>query len=102
KSIGGEVVDQPEIDRWVRRICRYAKFQGPINLQCFVNKAGKIRFTEINPRIAGGMALGFAATENWIKLAVDHFVRGRKIASKPVSYGLRMMRYYAEVFVPEH
>ena len=75
-------------------------FEGPINIQCFdCNEAG-IKFTEINPRIAGGMALGFAATENWIPLLVKHFVYGKEISNmKPIQYGMMMRRFYAEVFV---
>jgi len=100
KSTGGVVVDQPEIARWVRVLCQATPFRGPINLQCFVGPDGAVRFTEVNPRLAGGMALAFAATENWIRLAVDHFVLGKPIRPKPVAYGTRMLRYYAEVFVP--
>ena len=99
KSVAGIVVDHPEIARWVRVICRNAAFQGPINLQCFVGPSGRPFFTEVNPRLGGGMALSFAATENWIRLAIAHFVKGTKIAPKPIAYGLRMFRYYAEVFV---
>ena len=101
KSVAGIVVDQPEIAKWVKVICQNAKLQGPINLQCFVDPAGQPWFTEVNPRLGGGMALSFAATENWIRLAVSHFVEGKRIFPKPVAYGLRMFRYYAEVFVPE-
>ena len=101
KSTAGVVVDHPEITTWVYQICKKARFLGPVNIQCFVN-GGTIGFTEINSRIAGGMALGFAATENWVKLMVDHFIKNKSIHPKPISYGMRMLRYYAEIFVPEH
>lgn len=99
KSTAGVVVDHPSITDWVNKICEAASFLGPINMQCFV-KGKDIRFTEINPRIGGGMALGFAATENWVKLMVEHFVENKSIHPKPIHHGMRMMRYYAEVFVP--
>lgn len=100
KSTGGEVIDQPDIINWVQWICQLIPFQGPINLQCFVCDDGSIKVIEINPRIAGGMALGFAATENWIPLLVEHFVYGKEITNlKPIQYGMMMRRYYAEVFV---
>lgn len=100
KSTAGTVVCHPEIESWVRKICSSLCFIGPVNMQCFECKeTQKIHFTEINPRIAGGMALGFAATENWINLAVDHFLHGKEIKSQKIHYGLRMKRYYAEVFV---
>jgi carbamoyl-phosphate synthase large subunit len=100
KSTGGITVDHKEISRWVQKICAQASFIGPVNMQCFLCANGEIRFIEINPRIAGGMALGFAASENWIALLVQHFIRGEEIIPKPVQYGLEMRRYYAEVFIP--
>lgn len=100
KSTAGKVEYQPDMEKYVRRICEAIPFFGPINIQCFRQEDGNIQFIEINPRIAGGMALGFAATENWINLIVDHFIKGKEIKPKPVQYGLRMKRYYAEVFIP--
>ena len=100
KSTGGITENHHEIHMWVSRICHKMKFLGPVNIQCFVEKNGKPRFLEINPRIAGGMALGFAATENWIQLMSSNIIDGKPIVPKPIRWGLRMMRYYAEVFVP--
>ncbi len=100
KSTGGIVVYKPEIIDWVERICRNTPFKGPINIQCFLGN-DDINFIEINPRIAGGMALGFAATENWIPLLIDNFVYNKAITNvKPIQYGMMMRRYYAEVFIP--
>lgn len=98
KSTKGIVVRHPLIEKYVKEICCAIKFNGPINIQCFEEKNGEIKFIEINPRIAGGMALGFAATENWVQLIVNHFVNEQPIESVPVKYGLKMMRYYNEVF----
>jgi carbamoyl-phosphate synthase large subunit len=53
----------------------------------------------VNPRIAGGMALGFAATENWIDLIVDNYINNKEVIAKPIQYGLRMTRYYSECFI---
>ena len=99
KSTGGVVIYHPEIIKWVVRICEKISFQGPINVQCFVCKDGKVKFIEINPRIAGGMALGIAATENWIKLIIDNFINNKSIQPKSIKYGLRMKRDYAEIFI---
>ncbi|VBB05538.1 atp-grasp fold duf201-type [Lucifera butyrica] len=100
KSTGGQTVYNKEIIMWIRKICREIPFLGPVNFQCFVCADGSVRFIEINPRIAGGMALGFAASENWVKLMIHHFIQGEAIIPKPVQYGLEMRRYYAEVFIP--
>jgi carbamoyl-phosphate synthase large subunit len=101
KSTAGMVVKHEKIENWVKHICSVINFKGPINIQCIEEEDGGIKFIEINPRIAGGMALGFAATENWIKLIIDHFILGKEITPLKVKYGLKMMRYYSEVFTFE-
>ena len=100
KSLDGQVFYTPEIDEYVQRICIEGKLRGPVNIQGFLDTDKSIVFIEVNPRIAGGMALGFAATENWITPIVEMFVNGNQWKPKPVKYGLKMKRYYAEVFVP--
>lgn len=98
KSTGGIVCRHPEIERYVDMMAEAVRFVGPINFQCFVNDAG-VHFIEINPRVAGGMALGFAASENWVHLIVEHLFLGKAIQPKPVRNGLKMARYYAECFI---
>ena len=98
KSVSGEVVQHEGIIRWIEKICDRITFHGPINIQCFDTGEG-VQFIEINPRIGGGMALGFAATENWMDIAIQHFVHGNDVESKKVRYGMKMRRYYAEVFI---
>jgi carbamoyl-phosphate synthase large subunit len=100
KSTAGVVEDQPVIRSCVEKICSRLPFIGPINVQCFLTSSGDVRFVEINPRIAGGMALSFAATENWFDLIVRNLLGGEPLVPKPVRFGLEMRRYYAEVFVP--
>ncbi len=55
-------------------------------------------FVEINPRIAGGMALGFAATENWVPLFID-IIQGNKVVSQNcIKWGMKMFRTYQEFY----
>ncbi|MFC5540558.1 ATP-grasp domain-containing protein [Ureibacillus suwonensis] len=98
KSTAGIVVKHEKIENYVRKMCEATKFIGPINIQCFELENGEIKFIEVNPRIAGGMALGFAATENWIPLIISNLINGEKIQPVKIKYGLKMMRYYSEVF----
>lgn len=98
KSLNGITVNNSSIIDWVKKICKATVFTGPINMQCFELEDGSIKFTEINPRIAGGMALGFAASENWIPLIIKNIIQKEKIEAMPVKYGLKMFRYYDEVF----
>ena len=99
KSTEGIVEYNETIVNWIKFICQKLLFVGPINIQCFLLSDGSVRFIEINPRIAGGMALGFAATENWVKLIISNLIRGENIKPKKILYGLEMRRYYAEIFV---
>ena len=99
KSTEGIVVENNRIVDGVKKICKAIKFKGPINIQCFELENGDIKFTEINPRLGGGTVLGIEATENWFPLIVDTFVYDKKIkANNKVQYGLKMSRYYDEVF----
>lgn len=98
KSVNGVTVKNDELNEYVRKICDELDFLGPVNIQCFESK-NDVKFIEINPRIGGGMGLSFEATENWIELAVDHFLGGGGVSSKGVNYGVKMMRYYDEIFV---
>lgn len=100
KSTGGIVENVPLISTWVEKICSKLKFLGPINIQCFLNNEGRVSFTEINPRVGGGMALAFAASENWIDLIVDNIINHKEVVPKPIKYGLQMKRFYAEIFIP--
>lgn len=100
KATGGIVVLHKEMIEWVKRICNAISFAGPINIQCFLCEDGSIQFIEINPRLAGGMALGFAATENWIGAIVNRWLYSKEIIPRQVTNGLKMMRYYDEIFVP--
>lgn len=98
KSTKGVVVKNKKIDDLIIKISKHIKFIGPINFQLFKTINDKLVFIEVNPRIAGGMALGFAATENWIKLIVDNIIKDKKIVPKKINYGLKMARYYDECF----
>ena len=98
KSIKGEVDLNSKVIQYIIKISKKIKFKGPINFQCFVNKQG-IFFTEVNPRLGGGTALAFAASENWIPLLVDNFLFRKGIKAKQVKDHLKMFRYYAEYFV---
>jgi len=98
KSVNGITVDNPAIISWVKTICSKLPFNGPVNMQCFESPEGEIKFTEINPRLGGGMALGFRASENWISLIVSNLIEGKPVQPAPVSFGLKMFRYYNEVF----
>lgn len=99
KSTAGLVVNDAEINDWIKKLCKCIKFVGPINIQCFRTNLNEIKFTEINPRLGGGTALAMAATENWVNLTINTFISGQKVeACEKVKYGLKMGRYYDEIY----
>lgn len=99
KSTKGLVVKNHLIDEKIIEISKNIKFLGPINFQLFQTDDNQLIFIEVNPRIAGGMALGFAATENWINLIVNNIINNIDIIPKEINYGLKMVRYYDECFI---
>ncbi|MGR5064409.1 ATP-grasp domain-containing protein [Photobacterium sp. DNB22_13_2] len=97
KSMGGVVERNEYIEQVIGKLANATHFVGPINVQCFVLD-GEVSLVEVNPRIAGGMALGFAATENW----VPHFIRiinGESLPAVPIQWGMKMYRTYQEYFL---
>lgn len=99
KSSKGIVVKNLKIEDLVKKISLSIKFRGPINFQFFITDKKEIYILEINTRIAGGMALGFAASENWIELIIQNFINSNKILPKKIKYGMKMSRYYDEIFI---
>jgi carbamoyl-phosphate synthase large subunit len=99
KSSKGIVVKNLKIEDLVKKISLSIKFRGPINFQFFITDKKEIYILEINTRIAGGMALGFAASENWIELIIQNFINSNKIRPKKIKYGMKMSRYYDEIFI---
>jgi carbamoyl-phosphate synthase large subunit len=99
RSVVGKVIDDEEIVGFTRRILAAARFVGPVNVQCFRTDAG-LRFTDLNPRISGGLSLSFAATENWFRL-LPRLLRGEAIRPRRTVTGLVMMRHLADTIVDE-
>jgi len=99
KSTKGVVVKHKRIEIYIKRISENIRFTGPVNFQFIENKSKDLYFIECNPRIAGGMALGFAASENWINLIIKNFINKENIRPKSIKYGLKMVRYYDECFI---
>ncbi len=98
KSTKGIVIKNSRIEKLIIKMSKELKFIGPINFQLFETENNELFFIEINPRIAGGMALGFEATENWIDLIIDNIINRKKVQPKSIRYGLKMVRYYNECF----
>ncbi|HNP17768.1 MAG TPA: ATP-grasp domain-containing protein [Fulvivirga sp.] len=96
-SVKGRTIENSEITGYVKTACNVLKLKGPTCFQCIVTFTGKIGFIEINPRIAGTVALSVMAgapiVSDSIKTAMNEKVE------KPINYHFNvvMARYWEEV-----
>lgn len=98
KSTHGEVFNVERINQAIQKIAKEIELIGAINFQAFLTQEDELYFIETNPRLGGGSALAFAASENWIALMIDNLILKKEIKPKPIRYGLKMARSYTEVF----
>lgn len=98
-SIKGVTVDDSLIISYCKKIVKKLKPVGIINIQCFKD-GEEVNFIEINPRIAGGSSLGFAASDNWFK-AIGCFVDNIPYNPKEIIYNRYMFRAYTDIIVDE-
>ena len=97
KSVDAQTIQHEQVEKHIKNLAKKYHFIGPVNIQCFINNEG-VWFIEVNPRVGGGMALGWAATENWFDLWFNKIIQGKPFKPKPIKYGLQMYRYYSEAF----
>lgn len=98
KSTHGEVCNVVAINQAIKKIAKEIELIGAINFQAFLTQEGELYFIEVNPRLGGGSALAFAASENWVALMIENLINKKEIQPKPIRYGLKMARRYTEVF----
>jgi carbamoyl-phosphate synthase large subunit len=97
-SVKGRTVVDPPLSALAGRIVEALPLVGPGCLQGLADADG-IKFTEINPRIAGGVPLSIKAGAPLLS-DVIRLVRGEPTVG-PVEYraGMLMLRFWDEVFV---
>ncbi|HEF2461617.1 TPA: ATP-grasp domain-containing protein [Campylobacter coli] len=98
KSIKSVAYRHILIEKYIRKIAKEIHLVGPINFQAFEAKDNEVYFIEVNPRLGGGSALAFKASENWIALIIHHFIKNQNISPKEVNFDLKMARAYLDVF----
>jgi len=98
-SIKGITVYKKEIIDNCIEIVKKLGITGPANIQCFMDKNNKLFFTEVNPRLAGGVALSLAAGSN-ILVNLVRLLQGQKVEeSLSFEENLLMLRYWEERFI---
>jgi carbamoyl-phosphate synthase large subunit len=99
-SVAGKTIYDKKIIEYTKKIIEKLKPVGPINIQCF-KKNDKVKFIEINPRLAGGSSLSFASSDNWFKV-ISLLLDGKAYREKNIKFNNYMFRYYEDVIVQEN
>jgi carbamoyl-phosphate synthase large subunit len=97
----GEVVKNDKIMGLVSELVRTLKAgPGVITVQCFLQRNGNIKVSEINPRFGGGAPLAIKAGADFPKWILQELL-GKKphIKFDGFKNGLTMLRYDAEVWL---
>jgi carbamoyl-phosphate synthase large subunit len=96
-----QVVKDGEIMTQARKLAELLRAgPGVITLQLFVTRAGKILFTEVNPRFGGGAPLSIRAGTDFPKWILQELTGDRpRIGFDGFKDGLIMLRYDAEVWL---
>jgi len=99
-SVKGMTVYDEEIIDYCRKIVRELKLIGPSCIQCIRNDEG-LKFTEINPRFAGGSILSLKADPTIVPNLIKMLKGETLVPSNGFKQGLTMLRYYLEIFITE-
>lgn len=98
-SVAGEIVSVRPFLPWLERLTLGLSLTGPACVQCFLGDDGVPRFTDLNPRLGGGVALTLAGGAPLLE-GVLAWVEGLPIASAvDVGVGMRFLRRYEEVYL---
>lgn len=98
-SYKGAMTEHPVVVEWVKKIVRTLGLIGPANIQCFVDQHGGARFTEINARLAGSVALTFEADPPFACALATMLDGGSPQPASAPAKSLIMLRYWSEIFL---
>ncbi|MPQ97726.1 ATP-grasp domain-containing protein [Modestobacter sp. I12A-02628] len=98
-SVKGSTFDSVAVTDVVAGALAAVRLTGPANVQGFVGDDGRATVVEINPRFSGGLPLTLAAGAD----VVSAHLAGIRHPDAPLPHlwftpGVRMRRYFAEVF----
>lgn len=98
----GVTFENDQLVTEVGRLVAALGLHGPANVRGFVGPGGTIDFTDVNPRFSAGLPLSLEAGADLIGQYIAA-AQGESIDRSRLSYrrGLKMMRYFEEVFVAE-
>ena len=96
-SFEATTVNHKEIIRYTDKIVRKLKLNGNIGFQFKEDKKGVPRLIECNPRLQGTVVINTYAGANLVYMAVK-LALGEKVETPKVKWGLKMIRYWEEVY----
>jgi carbamoyl-phosphate synthase large subunit len=99
-STKGKVLKDSEIERLCLEMARHLGLKGPTCMQLKRDRAGALKFLEVNPRIGGGMMFTTLAGVNIPKLILD-LIAGEDI-TVPDWKEVTVLRYYEEIVLDTH
>jgi carbamoyl-phosphate synthase large subunit len=99
-SVKGETFAAPDLVAGVAGLLRTLGLTGPANVQGFASDTGAFTFIEVNPRFSGALPLSIAAGADLVGEFLRG-IRGKRVRPERLQYrpGVRMIRYFEEVFV---
>ena len=101
-SVKGSTFDSPTVTDVVAGALEAVGLTGPANVQGFVGDDGRPTVVEINPRFSGGLPLTLAAGADVVSAYLTGIRQpGRQLQHLWFTPGVRMRRYFAEVFTAE-
>jgi carbamoyl-phosphate synthase large subunit len=99
-STKGETFDDARVVAGTAAVLAAVRLRGAACVQGFVTDADEVVFVEVNPRFSGGLPLSLAAGSDlvgeYLRAVVGLPVRPERLRCRP---GVRMARYFREVFV---
>lgn len=98
-SVKGLTFDSPEVTRVCAEVVAATGITGPLNIQGMVNSSGTVSVIELNPRFSGGLPLTLAAGADVVGAYLQAILEPeRRIAPLYFDVGVRMTRYFEEIF----
>lgn len=96
-SFEGTVEQRSELIRAATEICQQLGLEYNINIQFKYDADGNPKIIEINPRVSGTIIMCLGAGVNMPYLGVKHAL-GESLPPVEVNWGIRMVRYWQELF----
>ncbi len=85
-SIVGKIIKNHKIINYIKKLSKYLKFVGNVNIQIIINKKNQIFLTDINPRVSGSIIFS-------IKSGFNPFEFSRKVLKQQNIYEPKNIKY---------